>query len=84
MWIMVNNNNANAAQSYMGTNSQILIEPLIAARGTRATAVTTLDVRDLAGGRFKGYETLETAFIAVIALSNGGSIYVSGIRIEYE
>ena len=84
MWIMVNNNNANAAQSYMGTNSQLLIEPLIAARGTKATAVTTLDVLDLVNNNIKGFETLEKAFIAVIALSNGGSIYVSGIRIEKE
>ena len=84
MWIMANNNNANAAQSYMGTNSQLLIEPLIAARGTRATAVTTLDVRDLVDRGIKGSETLGKAFIAVIALSNGGSIYVSGVRIEYE
>ncbi|MCL2175773.1 MAG: hypothetical protein FWB73_06990, partial [Treponema sp.] len=84
MWIMANNNNANAAQSIMGTNSQLLIEPLIAARGTRATAVTTLDVLDLVNRKVKGYETLERGFIAVIALSNGGSIFVSGVRIEYE
>jgi hypothetical protein len=84
MWIMVNNNNANAAQSILSTNSQLLIEPLIAARGTRATAVTTLDVQDLIGRQVRGYETLENAFIAIIALSNGGSIYVSGIRIERE
>ncbi|MDR0455341.1 MAG: hypothetical protein LBH20_01490 [Treponema sp.] len=97
MWLMLNNNNANAAQSVMSTDSQILIEPLIAARGARATAVTYIDVWDMVERRFKwdekdheykeafrGIETLEKAFICVIALSNGGSIYVSGIRIEYE
>jgi hypothetical protein len=84
MWIMLNNNNANAAQSVMGTNSQILIEPLTAARGSRATAVTYIDVWDMVDRKLKGFENLEKAFICVIALSNGGSIYVSGIRIEYE
>jgi hypothetical protein len=84
MWIMVNNNNANAAQSILGTASQLLVEPLTAARGTRATAVTTLDVRDLAERNVRGLETLETAFITIIALSNGGSVNVSGIRIERE
>jgi hypothetical protein len=84
MWIMLNNNNANAAQSIMSTDSQILIEPLTAARGTRATAVTYIDVWDMVDRKFKGVETLEKAFICIIALSNGGSIYVSGIRIEYE
>jgi hypothetical protein len=84
MWIMLNNNNANAAQSVMGTNSQILIEPLTAARGSRATAVTYIDIWDMVDRKLKGFENLEKAFICVIALSNGGSIYVSGIRIEYE
>jgi hypothetical protein len=97
MWIMLNNNNANAAQSVMSTDSQILIEPLTAARGTRATAVTYIDVWDMVERRlkwdekdneykevFRGIDTLEKAFICIIALSNGGSIYVSGIRIEYE
>ncbi|MCL2804662.1 MAG: hypothetical protein FWD26_01830 [Treponema sp.] len=82
MWIMVNNNNANAAQSIMGTASQLLIEPLVSARGTRATAVTYLNVRDLA--ITPGFDNLAKAFIAIIVLSNGGSIYVSGIRIEEE
>jgi len=84
MWIMLNNNNANAAQSPMRTDSQILIEPLTAARGTRATAVTYIDVWDMVSRKFEGINTLERSFICVIALSNGGNIYVSGVRIEYE
>jgi hypothetical protein len=84
MWIMVNNNNANAAQSILGTNSQLLVEPLIAARGTRATAVTTPDTRNKKKQKVKGWETLDKTFIGIVALSNGGNIYVSGIRIEYE
>jgi hypothetical protein len=84
MWIMLNNNNANAAQSPMRTDSQILIEPLTAARGTRATAVTYIDVWDMVDRKFEGIYTLEKSFICVIALSNGGNIYVSGVRIEYE
>jgi uncharacterized protein YjdB len=84
MWIMLNNNNANAAQAPMRTDSQILIEPLTAARGTRATAVTYIDVWDMVDRKFDGYKTLEKSFICVIALSNGGNIYVSGVRIEYE
>jgi uncharacterized protein YjdB len=84
MWIMLNNNNANAAQSPMRTDSQILIEPLASARGTRATAVTYIDVWDMVDRKFDGIETLEKSFICIITLSNGGNIYVSGIRIEYE
>ena len=84
LWIMLNNNNANAAQSVMGTDSSILIEPLTAAVGTRSTAVTYIDVCDIVNRNIRGIETLENAFICIIALSNGGSIYVSGIRIEYE
>jgi hypothetical protein len=84
LWIMVNNNNANAAFSKMANDSQILIEPLTAARGTRATAVAYLDVWDLVERNTRGLDTLENAFICIIALSNGGSIYVSGVRIEYE
>jgi hypothetical protein len=68
----------------MRTDSQILIEPLTAARGTRATAVTYIDVWDMVDRKFKGIETLENSFICIIALSNGGSIYVSGVRIEIE
>jgi len=84
MWILVNNNNANATQARMGTNSQILIEPLIAPRGTRATAVTYLDTQDIVNRNVNGYEDLANAFITIVVLSNGGSIYVSGIRIETE
>jgi hypothetical protein len=68
----------------MRTDSQILIEPLTAARGTRATAVTYIDVWDMVSRKFEGIYTLEKSFICVIALSNGGNIYVSGVRIEYE
>jgi len=84
MWITLNNNQANASQSVMGTNSQILIQPLTDPRGTRLTAVTTIDIDDFVARKIPGYETLETAFIGIVCLSNGGSIYVSGIRIERE
>ena len=82
MWIMLNNNNANAAQSILNTASQILINPLTAPRGTRATAVTSVNISDFLTRPMPGWETLETSFIGIVALSNGGSIYVSGIRIE--
>jgi len=84
MWITLNNNQANATQSVMGTNSQILIQPLTDPRGTRLTAVTTISVDDFTARRVPAFETLETAFIGIVCLSNGGSIYVSGIRIERE
>jgi hypothetical protein len=84
MWIMINNNNANNVRSPLGTASQLLIEPLIAARGTRATAVTTMDIQDLVNREARGIETLASAFIGIVSLSNGGSSYVSGIRIEFE
>jgi len=84
MWIMVNNNEANAMQSVLSTNSQLLIQPLTDPRGTRATAVTTLNVDDFITRKIPGFETLETAFIGIVCLSNGGSINISGIRIEKE
>jgi len=84
MWIMLNNNQANAAQSLLSTNSQILVEPLTAAQGTRATAVTSLDVIDFAQRKIPGYKTLANAFIGIVCLSNGGSAYVSGVRIEID
>ena len=84
MWITINNNQANIMQSVLSTNSQLLIQPLTDPRGTRATAVTTLNVDDFITRRIPGFETLETAFIGIVCLSNGGSINISGIRIEKE
>jgi hypothetical protein len=83
MWIMLNNNEANATRSPLANSSHLTIEPLTAARGTRATAIAIFDVQDLIN-RNPGHETLDRAFFTIIALSNGGSIYVSGIRVEYE
>ncbi|MCL2444150.1 MAG: hypothetical protein FWD13_11910 [Treponema sp.] len=82
LWIMVNNNQANAMQSVLGTSSQILIHPLTAPRGTRATAVATINAADFIFRKIPGHESLNTSFISIVCLSNGGSIYVSGIRIE--
>jgi hypothetical protein len=82
MWIHLNNNQANAGRSIMSTNSQIMINPLTSAQGSRETAVTTLNVHDLVNRKVKGFETMEKSLLTIIALSNGGSIYLSGIRIE--
>jgi len=84
MWILVNNNEANATRSELGTNSQLLINPLIDPRGTRRTAVASLNVDDFTARKVPGLDTLNEAFFSIICLSNGGSIYVSGIRIEKE
>jgi hypothetical protein len=82
MWIHLNNNEANATRSLLGTASQLLINPLTAAKGTRETAVAAWDLRDFVNRKVRGFESLDKSFISIIALSNGGSIYVSGIRIE--
>ena len=84
MWILVNNNEANATRSELGTNSQLLINPLIDPRGTRRTAVASLNVDDFVSRNVPGVDTLNEAFFSIICLSNGGSVYISGIRIEKE
>ncbi|MDR2542225.1 MAG: Hsp20/alpha crystallin family protein [Treponema sp.] len=90
MWIHVNNNEANATRSLLGTASQLLINPLTAAMGSRETAIATWDLQDYVTSEIRGietrgirgHETLDKSFITIVALSNGGNIYVSGIRIE--
>jgi len=100
LWINVNNNYPTATRSTLSTASQMLIEPLTAARGTRTTALATLDVIDLVARKVRnipdkddpnksdldrsGWLSLDRAFISFVCLSNGGSIYVSGIRIEFD
>jgi len=84
MWLLVNNNNANAMQSELGTSSQLLINPLTDPRGTRRTVFASLNVDDFISRNIPGVNTLNEAFIAIVCLSNGGSVYVSGIRIERE
>jgi len=100
LWINVNNNYPTATRSTLSTSSQMLIEPLTAARGTRTTALATLDVIDLVARKVRnipdkndpdksdldrsGWSSLDRAFISFVCLSNGGSIYVSGIRIEFD
>ena len=84
MWITVNNNQANAANSVLGTSSQALIHPITAPRGTRDTAIATVNIDDFVQRRVPGYESLQNAIIGIVLLSNGGSVYVSGIRIERE
>jgi len=100
LWINVNNNYPTATRSTLSTASQMLIEPLTAARGTRTTALATMDVIDLVTRKVRnipdkdnparsdpdrsGWLSLDRAFISFVCLSNGGSIYVSGIRIEFD
>jgi len=100
LWINVNNNYPTATRSTLSTASQMLIEPLTAARGTRTTALATMDVIDLVARKVRnipdkdnpaksdldrsGWSSLDRAFISFVCLSNGGSIYVSGIRIEFD
>ena len=84
MWILVNNNEANATRSELGTNSQLLINPLTDPRGTRRTAVASLNVDDFVSRNVPGVGTLNQAFFSIVCLSNGGSVYISGARIEYE
>ena len=83
MWIMINNNQVNAMGSpLMGSLSQVLVWPLTDPRGTRVTAVTTINIPDWIESEVTGWQTLERSFINILALSNGGSISVSGIRVE--
>jgi|GEM_PF-2156346 len=81
MWIMLNGNQANT-NSPLRTLSQPLIQPLTAPRGTRATASVVINVPEWIQTRITGWESLKESFVGIVALSNGGSISVSGIRIE--
>jgi hypothetical protein len=88
---MLNNNEANATQGALGTASQLLINPLTDPRGTRKTVYTYLDGVDFVSRKVgdniiisrNGWRNLDKSFVNIVALSNGGSINVSGIRIEY-
>ncbi|MDR2020988.1 MAG: hypothetical protein LBQ14_09515 [Treponema sp.] len=82
LWLTVNNNQATQGASVLGSTARILVQPLTAIEGTRATAVGYLNVPNIPDG--PGRDSLEKAFVGIICLSNGGRIYVSGIRIEYD
>jgi hypothetical protein len=82
LWLTVNNNQPAQGASVLGSTARILLQPLTAIEGTRATAAGYLNVPNIPDG--SGRDSLETAFVGIICLSNGGRIYVSGIRIEYD
>jgi hypothetical protein len=82
MWLTVNNNWPTHGASVLGNASRVLLQPLTAAAGLRATVTGYLNVPDIPAG--KGRDSLENAFVGIICLSNGGRVYISGLRIEYE
>ena len=82
MWLTVNNNWPTHGASVLGNASRVLLQPLTAAAGLRATATGYLNVPDIPAG--SGRASLENAFVGIICLSNGGRVYISGLRIEYE
>ena len=81
MWLMINGNNANT-NSPLRTLSQALVRPLTDPRGTRATASVEINIPEWIHNRVDGWESLKASFIGIVVLSNGGSVSVSGIRIE--
>jgi hypothetical protein len=81
MWLTVNNNQATNGASVLGNLARIAVEPITAVEGTKATAIGYLNVPEITEG--PGKASLSNAFVGIICLSNGGRVYVSGIRIEY-
>jgi hypothetical protein len=81
MWLMVNNNQPTQGASILGNAARILAQPITAVVGTKATAIGYLNVPGIPPG--PGRESLDNAFVGIICLSNGGRVFVSGIRIEY-
>jgi hypothetical protein len=82
LWLTVNNNQPTQGASVLGSTARILVQPLTALEGTKATATGYLNIPNIPDG--PGRDSLQNAFVGIICLSNGGRIYVSGIRIEYD
>jgi hypothetical protein len=82
--ICVNNTDTAFLNSPFGNASRLAYRAINEAKGTKITYSTYLDAPTMIADQVQGHETLKDALIAISLMSNGGNIYLSGIRIEYE
>lgn len=81
--ICVNNTDTQFLASPFGNTCRLAYRIINEAKGSKITYSTYLDAPGFLDRDVPGKETLSSALIAIALMSNGGNIYLSGIRIEY-
>jgi len=81
--IFVNNNFTATAANPLGQNARPLYRPITEATGSKLTLSATFVAHEFVAEQVPGYETLKQSLVSLVYESQGGKIYISGIRIEY-
>ena len=81
--VFVNNNFTATLANPLEQNCRPLYRPITEAAGTRLTLATNFLANDFWAAEVKGHFTLPDSFVSLVYESQGGKIFISGIRIEY-
>jgi len=81
--VFVNNNFTATLANPLGQNCRPLYRPITEAAGTRLTLATNFLANDFWATEVPGHFTLPDSFVSLVYESQGGKIFISGIRIEY-